>query len=237
MKFLIFVLLSFSHLPLQAAPTSKLDIEGYQRSILNLDIQGLGKQAVYYASDKTGPKPLFIYLHGAGWMRKDITKSTSPIAKGFMEFGYTCDVLLPHSKSMWKAKSLDQLISKIVKTNDIDTTKIYIGGFSMGGAGTWVHGFEGEQAIAAYVPMGSGASKTAKVHDKWDLKDMKDKPIWMFHGEKDKVVPYENAAETAQLMKELNPHFKFTTFEGVAHTPGGVYKMKSFYEWLFKQSL
>ena len=107
----------------------------------------------------------------------------------------------------------------------------------MGGAGTWVYGFEGKHDIAAFVPGGSGASKTAKVHDKWDLNLMKDKPIWMYHGDQDKVVPFANAAETAALMEKLNPQFKFIVLEGIAHSSGTTFKTKDFFEWLFRQKL
>lgn len=100
------------------------------------------------------------------------------------------------------------------------------------------YGFEGRHPITAYVPMASGASKTGKIHERWDLSKMKDRPIWMFHGELDTVVPYGHAKESAELMAKLNPRFKFTTFPGVDHgSMKHVFAVDEMYRWLLDQSL
>jgi predicted peptidase len=125
----------------------------------------------------------------------------------------------------------------MIQKHAIDQDRIYILGSSMGGAGTWEYGFKGKHDIAAFVPIASGASKTDKVHDRWDITQMKDKPIWMFHGEDDKVVPFANALETANMMKAINPKFKWTTFPGVKHgSRAPALKTDTLYAWMLMQS-
>ena len=106
----------------------------------------------------------------------------------------------------------------------------------MGAAGTWEYGFMGKYDIATFVPIASGTSRTEKEHDRRDITEMKDKPIWMFHGDEDTVVPFANALETADLMKAINPKFKWTIFPGVKHgSRPHALKTDALNPWMLKQ--
>lgn len=214
------------------------EYKGYQRKILTIHIENLNAEALYYESVVEGSRPLLVYLHGAGGGKKPIGNKGSEMANGFSQQGLVCDVVHPYSRSGWAVKSLDRFIDDMIKRFSIDTNRLYVAGFSMGGAGTWKYGFEGKHAIAAFVPIASGASKTGKVHEVWGLEEMKDKPIWMFHGEEDRVVPFENAHETAALMEQLNPNFKFTAYPNVEH---GSYRPVlaecELYPWILQHSI
>jgi predicted peptidase len=45
-----------------------------------------------------------------------------------------------------------------------DQSRIYLGGFSMGGADTWTCAFESRHPLAAISPMASAVSHRAKIH-------------------------------------------------------------------------
>ena len=212
------------------------DPAGYKRTVVKVNIEGIKDKILYMSSTGKGKKPLLIYLHGAGGHKRDISAVSSPFAMGYSRFKISCDVVHPQSQKMWSPKAIDELIAFMLKNYEIDPKKIYLAGFSMGGAGTWYHVFEGKYPVAAYMPMGSGASKTGKVHEKWDIDKCKDKHIWMIHGDKDKVVPYANAKESADLISKISKRFIFTTLEGVAHNPGNLYKSKETFDWLLKHS-
>ncbi len=211
---------------------------GYESKIMSLDIEGLHSPALYFRSTAEGKRPLAIFLHGRGGDRGGkIVNPNSEIARKLSEQKLSCDVIQPLSQGGWSPKSLDELIDLMIEKHDIEKDRIYILGSSMGGAGTWKYGFEGKHDIAAFVPIASGASKTDKVHDRWDIAKMKDKPIWMFHGEADTVVPFSSAKETADKMKAINPKFKWTTFPEVAHgSRGPALKTDALYTWLLNQS-
>ena len=210
---------------------------GYESEIMSLDIEGLHSPSLYFRSTTEGKRPLAIFLHGAGGDRGGrIVNAHSEVAQNLSEQKLPCDVIHPLSKGRWSPKALDELIELMIQKHDINKDRIYILGSSMGGAGTWEYGFKGKHDIAAFVPIASGASKTDKVHERWDITQMKDKPIWMFHGELDTVVPFANALETAEKMKAINPKFKWTTFPAVKHgSRGPALRTDELYSWLLKQ--
>ncbi len=213
-------------------------LPGYTRTIISPGIDGLMDKVLYYAADKPGKNPLLIFLHGAGGHKADITKLRSPFAEGCSRNALVCDVIRPQSQKGWSAQSVDQLLDYMIANYEIDENRIYVAGYSMGGAGTWTYAFEGSHDIAAFVPIASGASRTGKIHEKWDIERVKDKPVWMFHGDQDTVVPYANAKESADLISAINPKFKFTVFEGVGHKSFSLpFRNEELYTWVLAQSL
>lgn len=208
--------------------------QGYNKQVLDLKIQGIKDKVLYYSLTTEGKRPLLVYLHGAGGHKRDVAAQPSAFASGYSRYNLNCDVVHPQSQGMWSPQALDKLIEHMVKTYEIDPKRVYIAGFSMGGAGTWYHVFEGKYPVAAYMPMGSGASRTDKIHEKWDIENCRGKNIWMIHGDKDEVVPYANAKESADLISEISPQFIFTTLKHVAHNPGDLYKKKETFTWLLK---
>ena len=87
-----------------------------------------------------------------------------------------------------------------------------------------------------------------------DPSKMKDVPIWAFHGDQDKVCPYDRNLELFHELKEMGGNMKLTTFEGDGHgiagkmIPGannGSTRMSGercnpesdFLKWLFAQRL
>ena len=242
MKLIMAVLVCMSFLTFSGLAQDKKkkgvpkDPAGYKRTVVDVNIEGIKDKVLHLSSKKSGKRPLLIYLHGAGGHKRDLSTQNSAFAAGYSKFNLVCDVVHPQSQGMWKPAAIDKLIAFMLKNYEIDPKRVYIAGFSMGGAGTWYHVFEGKYPVAAYMPMGSGASKTGKVHEKWDIEKCKDKHIWMIHGDKDKVVPYANAKESADLISKISKRFIFTTLEGVAHNPGNLYKNKETFDWLLKYS-
>lgn len=232
---IVAVLILPASVPAQVQLTS---YPGYESKIMSLEIEGLYSPALYFRSTTEGKRPLAIFLHGAGGGRGGkIVNSRSEVAQQLSEQNLVCDVIHPLSPGRWSPKALDELIELMIQERAIDRHRIYILGSSMGAAGTWEYGFRGKYDIAAFVPIASGASRTEKVHDRWDITQMKDKPIWMFHGDEDTVVPFANALETADLMKAINPKFKWTVFPGVKHgSRPHALKTDALYPWMLKQS-
>lgn len=210
---------------------------GYESKILTLNVEGLHAPALYFRSTTEGKRPLALFLHGGGGDRGGkIVNPRSEVALQLSKLKLSCDVLHPLSIGGWSPAALDALIDLMIEQHAIDRDRIYVLGSSMGGAGTWKYGFEGKHDIAAFVPIASGASKTDKVHDVWDITQMKDKPIWMFHGENDAVASFANAKETAEKMKAINPQFKWTPYPNVGHNSRGpALKTKELYVWLLQQ--
>lgn len=123
-----------------------------------------------------------------------------------------------------------ELIEKLRKELPIDNSRIYITGLSMGGFGTWEFISRKPHLFAAAIPM-------AGYSDSNQLEKIKEIPIWIFHGNKDKWNPVEGSRNMYNLLKEVNKNAKYTEYN-LGH--GDTFK-KAFLEpelitWMFSKT-
>ena len=72
--------------------------------------------------------------------------------------------------------------------------------------------------------------------DTTGIKKLKNLPIWLFHGDADKIVPVENSTLIYDQLKPLNPNIKITVYKGVNHNSWDrTYSNKKIYEWMLAQ--
>ncbi len=118
----------------------------------------------------------------------------------------------------------------------IDRKRVYVVGMSMGGYATWDLVARYPELFAAAVAIcGGGPVDRAEI--------LKEIPIYVFHGEKDSVVPYQASADTVAAIKGVggrsvffktypwgrhNVWNKAITFSGDRENP-------PLSEWLFAQ--
>jgi len=197
--------------------------------------------------------PLVIFLHGAGERGDDNDKQ---LVHGMNDFAsdenmakYPCFLIAPQCPSgeAWGginrlAKSptppdkltpaLDatlKAVESLRKEFSTDDKRIYITGLSMGGYGTWDALAKRTELFAAAVPIcgGGDASQASQI---------KDIPIWAFHGDEDKTVPPERSREMIEALKSAGGSPKYTEYPGVGHNSWAqTYADPAVYEWLFAQ--
>ena len=132
-----------------------------------------------------------------------------------------------NTKAMLPAalEAMDSFIEK----HTIDSERVYETGQSMGGAGTFGAMFVRPNIYAAAIPVCGG----------WEPKDadkMKDIAIWIFHGDKDKVVPTDYSRNMVEAIKKAGGSPKYTEYEGVGHNSWSqTYASPETWEWLFQQ--
>jgi predicted peptidase len=168
--------------------------------------------------------PILVYLHGAGSRGNsennptDINKVDKDGAIRAIKIGLwnpkvAMPVFAPQSSTQWNASNVKSFINYLINTypNAINTSRIYLSGFSMGAMGTWTYldeyGYE-ENLIAAAVTM-AGAKEECNVAS---LKLM---PFWAFHGQKDGTVPVNKTIHLIDSFKAFYPsqkHQKLTLF-------------------------
>ncbi len=99
----------------------------------------------------------------------------------------------------------------------------------MGGAGTFGAMSLRPDIFAAAIPVAGG----------WDPKDagkMNNIAIWVFHGDKDKVVPTDYSRTMVEAIKKAGGSPKYTEYEGVGHNSWSkAYASPETWEWLFQQ--
>ena len=182
--------------------------------------------------------PLVVFLHGSGERGNDLSKVSIHGPLKYINEGNTLNgvILAPlcPEKEIWDNDVLYALIKNVVKKNNIDKSRIYLTGLSMGGYGTWNLALTHQELFAAVAPicgpiMFNFTEKAA---------NLKDKPVWVFHGEKDSVVPITSSKSMVEAIKESGGNPKFTIYPDAGHDSWSIpYNDPGFYNWMFSQKL
>lgn len=124
-----------------------------------------------------------------------------------------------------------EIVRHLVAEHQADPDRLYITGLSLGGFGTWDAIQREPDLFAAAVPICGGG-------DIRRVRDIKNLPIWVFHGSDDKNVKVDCSRRMVSALKNIgNRKVKYTEYEGVAHNSWDrAYADKEMIEWLFKQT-
>lgn len=187
----------------------------------------------------TGKLPLVIQLHGAGERGCGGDELTITERYGFSKLmtpdaNYPCLLVIPQcqSNAFWSTEisHVYELLQQIKEEWDIDETRIYLAGISMGAYATWLAAARYPHLFAAIAPVcGGGMIWTA------DLLKM---PIWAFHGTDDSVVPFEeslNMIRAVRSFAEPEQDVRFTAFDGVNHNAWDYTFDEPLLQWLLSK--
>lgn len=188
---------------------------------------------VYTPSGYTedGPEyPLLIFLHGwdpSGYTGSDedelheVLIGTTPpglIKKNKWNPSYPFIVVSPRLKtSYWPHQQIHDFIEYIIDNYQVNTSRIYLTGLSLGGGGTWYYiGERGlDNYVAAIVPISARGEERI-------IDNLTDIPIWAFHGDSDNtVLAFQNygSVPLVQFINNKNPNVKarVTVFRNTGH--------------------
>lgn len=187
--------------------------------------------------------PVIIYLHGGGGHRRDVASLTnSPIARKVTQKKYPFAVLIPQYKPTsgvpngWQPDDLNLLIKHAIDAHEVDPEKVFVTGSSMGGAGTWMLANKYPDVIAAAAPMAAGGASSPKGELPVSAANLKNVPIWAFHGDADKTCPHEKIETLVKTIEAAGGTPKFTLIPGGNHgAPGKYYSQDELYEWFLEQ--
>lgn len=180
--------------------------------------------------------PVILFLHGAGERGKDLDKVKMHGPPKMIEKGHDFGAIVVSpqcpANTWWTAHTevLAALLDKIERTHNVDKKRIYVTGLSMGGYGTFALTAHQPERFAAAVPIcGGGTPKQAKQLTKM--------PMWVFHGDADRVIPAE---ESTRMVKQMNQadgeNAKLTVYKGVGHNSWDkAYADEAMWKWLFEQ--
>jgi predicted peptidase len=123
-----------------------------------------------------------------------------------------------------------ELIESIIASGKVDSKRIYIGGLSMGGFGTFEALWRKPTLFAAAFPI-CGGGDTTKV-DAYAEKF----PIHVFHGEIDPVVGVDYSRSMAAALRKANANVQYTEYPGVGHDSWkNTFAEPDLLPWLFAQ--
>jgi len=181
-------------------------------------------------------KPLIIFLHGSGEKGNDLEKVK---VHGPFKYLKTNEldayVLAPQcpSEVYWESESLYKLIQEVIKNNkNIDTTRVYLTGLSMGAWGAWNLAFAHPDMFAALVPIAGFVDRVPMIENC----KIKDIPTRIFHGLLDDVVDVQYSIDIYKKLKKCSKDIELTIFDDANHDSWTrVYDDKTIYEWMLQQ--
>ena len=168
-----------------------------------------------YDPDKEGGYPTILFLHGAGERgdNLDVLTAWGP-PKIASQKGLPFIVISPQCpKGDWWTSMiypLKRLLDDSINTYNIDTSRIYLTGLSMGGYGTFALSQVYPEYFAAIAPVCGGGTPSM-------VNYKKQPPTWIFHGDEDKIVPVESSQIMADALKASGTEVKFTIYENDDH--------------------
>jgi len=203
-----------------------------------------------YGKDPETKWPLMIYLHDAEW------RGTTPeILRGEFNPPYMSGdslpkelekgkdlpfiVLSPVGNGGWDFWSKDEMITplftlleEIRSEYSVDANRIYLTGDGMGGNGVWAMGLQHPEYFAALAPLG-GYIYPFEVPE--NICDLKEVPVWAFHGGNDFMVPVEVEQKLVDALNACGGNAQFTV-KPDAVVPSEEYSNPELYEWFLSQS-
>lgn len=192
--------------------------------------------ALHIPKNTKEKKPLIVFLLGSVEKETDIEK-----VKALGPFKYLKSheldvyVLAPQcpENEYWNEEVLYRLILKIQKEYNIDRSRIYLTGLSMGAWGAWNLAFAHPETFAALVPIAGYVDRIPMVENC----KIKAIPIRIFHGLLDDVVNVEYSITMYKKLKSCNVNVELTIFDDANHDSWSrVYDNQEIYDWMFQQT-
>ena len=190
-----------------------------------------------YAQSTNQKFPLILFLHGAGERGRDLDSvkrhGIPKIVKTNPDFPFIAVSPQCPEDSWWTSElhTINGLIEEVVEKYQVDTSRIYLTGLSMGGFGTWSLASMYPERFAAIAPV-CGGGEVRQI-----LRSLVEMPIWTFHGQKDDVIPFSRSEEIVTALKKHGSSIKFTIYPEAGHDSWTeTYDNPELYEWFLKHS-
>ena len=180
--------------------------------------------------------PLMVFLHGAGERGNDLNlvKKHGPPKRVDQGENLPFIIISPQCPTeKWWPSMGEHIMAMIDETSEnysVDENRIYLTGLSMGGYGTWTISSMYPERFAAIAPVcGGGQPYTAR--------NLKNVPIWAFHGAQDRVVPLQRSQEMVDAVNKAGGNAKLTVYPQADHNSWTeTYNNDKLYEWFLSHS-
>lgn len=189
-----------------------------------------------YGEEPNKKWPLILYLHGVGERGNKLNvlkKHGIPkIVENHNDFPFICISPQCPNDTFWFEHyvGLKVLLEEVLGSYDIDVRRIYLTGNSMGGYGTWGLAMDDPNRFAAIAPICGGGLPE-------NVCDLKDVPVWAFHGEKDDLVKLEEGQQIVDALKACGGNARLTVYPNVGHDSWTqTYDNPELYEWFLQNA-
>ncbi|MGE0079030.1 MAG: prolyl oligopeptidase family serine peptidase [Bacteroidales bacterium] len=202
---------------------------------------------VLHGSGERGSDNLKQLTHGASMFASDSVRDKFPaiivfpqceadgywanVKKNQDDKGFTSFQFFPEEKSTKSMEQLIKLVKKLSHEKYVDRKRVYVGGLSMGGMGTFEIISREPKIFAAAFPICGGSDPKAV------KKYSKKINIWIFHGEMDDIVSPEYSKAMYQAIQANGNNVKITLYPNTNHNSWDkAFKEPELLPWLFSNS-
>ena len=225
----------------------------YESHTITVEVENANRTYPYRLLKPTEPDksaPLVVFLHGAGERGDDNLAQLTYLPTWALSAGHLQDkacyllaVQCP-ADEQWApyevsneplgdaSPSLQAVIAamqQVINRENVDLSRIYLTGLSMGGYGSWDLAARHPRWFAAVVPIcGGGRLETAS--------QLVDVPIWAFHGTNDTVVQEAESRMMIEAIRAAGGRPAYSPLPDVGHGSWHfAYGPRGAIEWMFGQ--
>lgn len=176
--------------------------------------------------------PVIIFLHGASLCGKNIQRVRRYGLIDAIEKGryYPCMVIAPQNPGgAWSPARIAKVLDWVEANYDVDTTRVYVIGMSLGGYGTLDFAGTYPERVAAAMALCGGCT----LRDKSGLARL---PLWIMHGTADKAVPIKQSKAVVEAIEAQPEHYllRYDWLKKASHGDlARILYLKQTYDWLF----
>lgn len=202
----------------------------------------------------TAPAPLVVFLHGAGERGSDNSRQLTWLPLQMASEGnraalpcFLLAVQCPEGEKWvdvpWGDEQPSPLpaqpsralravmaaLDEVVQRPDVDRSRVYLTGLSMGGYGAWDLAMRQPERFAALAPVCGGGDPTQAAR-------LRGLPIWIWHGDKDGAVPVVRSRQMHAALTAAGIDARYSELAGVGHDSWRqAYGEGGALRWMFEQ--
>lgn len=230
---------------------NSMDAKPFEKLRYNVSGATLPYRLLSPKETKNGAKyPLIIALHNSSRLGTDNENQLEPLTRTWlseeMRVKFPAFVLAPQFETrptqyafnetyqvmtatpQQNLQALLQLVMELSKNPQIDSKRIYLIGYSMGGSTV-------QHLLSQKPELFAAAISVAGVPDFSNLASIKNKPIWLIHGKQDDENPFSGSQKLFEQLKG-NTKVRFTIYENLNHNTINypLLATDELAKWLFK---
>lgn len=188
--------------------------------------------------DESRAKPLFIFLHGASLCGNNLDRVRRYGTIDAIEKGRELDayVIAPQNPGgSWSPRKVINVLDWVSERHNVDSSRVYVLGMSLGGYGTIDVAATYPHRIAAAMALCGGGTVR-------NLAGLNDVPLWIVHGTADRAVSVRESDKVVAAMKKASggdaPRLVYNRVPGMNHSqPARMFYLADSYDWLLSHSL
>lgn len=146
---------------------------------------------------------------------------------------YPCMVVAPQNPGgSWNPKKIAKILDWVEENHNIDTTRVYVIGMSLGGYGTLDFAGTYPERIAAAMALCGGSTLR-------DFTGLGKVPLWILHGTADRAVSVSQSKKVVNEMKAAGNDklLRYDWLGGASHGAlARILYLKQTYDWLFSHT-